>query len=104
MQSTTSGKPRLLYRAALLRNRFADTILKAREKALEKGDKRDPEKVRMEREELERQQREGWRRATDGERLKLKLHPRQELCVGKTSYSQRLTLCVENSFFSRRLT
>ncbi|KAA0057784.1 transcription factor GTE10 isoform X2 [Cucumis melo var. makuwa] len=50
--------PDRLYRAALLRNRFADTILKAREKALEKGDKRDPEKVRMEREELERQQRE----------------------------------------------
>ncbi|KAA0059741.1 transcription factor GTE10-like isoform X3 [Cucumis melo var. makuwa] len=50
-QSTASGKPHLLsrhrvlrresssdrlYRAALLRNRFADTILKAREKALEK--------------------------------------------------------------------
>ncbi|XP_022965622.1 transcription factor GTE10-like isoform X1 [Cucurbita maxima] len=50
--------PDRLYRAALLRNRFADTILKAREKALEKGDKRDPEKVRMEREELERQKRE----------------------------------------------
>ncbi|XP_022987548.1 transcription factor GTE10-like isoform X1 [Cucurbita maxima] len=50
--------PDRLYRAALLRNRFADTILKAREKALEKGEKRDPEKVRMEREELERQQRE----------------------------------------------
>ena len=28
--------PEKLYRAALLRNRFADTILKAREKALEK--------------------------------------------------------------------
>lgn len=28
--------PDKLYRAALLRNRFADTILKAREKALEK--------------------------------------------------------------------
>uniref|UniRef100_A0A9I9EEK2 Bromodomain-containing protein n=1 Tax=Cucumis melo TaxID=3656 RepID=A0A9I9EEK2_CUCME len=63
------ASPDRLYRAALLRNRFADTILKAREK----GDKRDPEKVRMEREELERQQREGWRRATDGGRLKLKL-------------------------------
>ncbi|XP_022134727.1 transcription factor GTE10 isoform X2 [Momordica charantia] len=50
--------PDRLYRAAFLRNRFADTILKAREKALEKGDKRDPEKLRMEREELERQQRE----------------------------------------------
>ncbi|XWS51369.1 hypothetical protein CRYUN_Cryun12cG0171000 [Craigia yunnanensis] len=50
--------PEKLYRAALLRNRFADTILKAREKALEKGEKGDPEKLRMEKEELERQQRE----------------------------------------------
>ncbi|KAA0033236.1 transcription factor GTE10 [Cucumis melo var. makuwa] len=36
-----------LYRAALLRNHFADTILKARENELEKR-------------KLERQQREGW--------------------------------------------
>ncbi|KDO69315.1 hypothetical protein CISIN_1g004033mg [Citrus sinensis] len=50
--------PDKLYRAALLRNRFADTILKAREKALEKGEKRDPEKLRIEREELERRHRE----------------------------------------------
>ncbi|KAA0041032.1 transcription factor GTE9-like isoform X2 [Cucumis melo var. makuwa] len=65
MQSTASGKPRLLfrchvlrreslpdrlYRAALLRNSFTNTILKARKKHLK----------RMEREELERQQREGW--------------------------------------------
>ncbi|KAJ7956084.1 Transcription factor like [Quillaja saponaria] len=50
--------PDKLYRAALLRNRFADTILKAREKALEKGEKRDPEKLRIEREELERRQKE----------------------------------------------
>ncbi|KAA0041919.1 putative bromodomain-containing protein [Cucumis melo var. makuwa] len=68
-----------LYRAALLRNHFTDTILKAREKALEKvqGDKRDPKKVRMEREELERHQREDWWRATDRGRLKLKLQPRR---------------------------
>ncbi|KAF2293215.1 hypothetical protein GH714_040547 [Hevea brasiliensis] len=50
--------PDKLYRAALLRNRFADTILRAREKALEKGEKWDPEKLRMEREELERRQKE----------------------------------------------
>lgn len=50
--------PGKLYRAALLRSRFADTILKAREKALEKGEKRDPEKLRLEREELERRQKE----------------------------------------------
>ncbi|XP_061359791.1 transcription factor GTE10-like [Gastrolobium bilobum] len=50
--------PEKLYRAALLRSRFADTILKAREKALEKVEKRDPEKLRIEREDLERQQKE----------------------------------------------
>ncbi|XP_015882352.3 transcription factor GTE10 isoform X1 [Ziziphus jujuba] len=50
--------PEKLYRAAILRRRFADTILKAREKALEKGEKRDPEKLRKEREELERRQKE----------------------------------------------
>ncbi|XP_031480109.1 transcription factor GTE9-like [Nymphaea colorata] len=50
--------PKKLYRAALLRSRFADTILKAREKALDQGEKGDPEKLQREREELERQQRE----------------------------------------------
>ncbi|KAL6856871.1 hypothetical protein ACP4OV_018253 [Aristida adscensionis] len=45
-------------RAALLRSRFADTILKAREKALDQAAKKDPEKLRREREELERLQRE----------------------------------------------
>ncbi|KAK1266769.1 Transcription factor GTE10 [Acorus gramineus] len=48
--------PDKLYRAALLRSRFADTILKAREKTL--GQAGDPEKLRREREELGRQQRE----------------------------------------------
>ncbi|KAG2676102.1 hypothetical protein I3760_12G036200 [Carya illinoinensis] len=43
---------------SLLRSRFADTILKAREKALEKGEKQDPERLRLEREELERRQKE----------------------------------------------
>lgn len=50
--------PEKLYRAALLKSRFADTILKAREKTLDKVDKGDPEKLRREREELERLQRE----------------------------------------------
>ncbi|OAY80454.1 Transcription factor GTE9 [Ananas comosus] len=50
--------PDKLYRAAVLKNRFVDTILKAREKTLNQGDKKDPEKVRREREELERQKRE----------------------------------------------
>ncbi|XP_027351739.1 transcription factor GTE10-like isoform X2 [Abrus precatorius] len=50
--------PEKLYRAALLRSRFADTILKAQEKALEKDEKRDPEKLRIEREDLERRQKE----------------------------------------------
>ncbi|CAI9777275.1 unnamed protein product [Fraxinus pennsylvanica] len=45
--------PGKLYRAALLKNRFLDTILKAREKTLSQDDKGDPEKLRLEREELE---------------------------------------------------
>ncbi|KAG4951282.1 hypothetical protein JHK82_044194 [Glycine max] len=45
--------PDKLYRAALLKNRFADTILKAREKTLTKGEKGDPEKLRQQREKLE---------------------------------------------------
>uniref|UniRef100_A0A5B7BNY6 Putative Bromodomain-containing protein isoform 4 n=1 Tax=Davidia involucrata TaxID=16924 RepID=A0A5B7BNY6_DAVIN len=49
--------PEKLYRAALLKNRFADTILKAREKTLNQGEKGDPEKLRREREELEMQKR-----------------------------------------------
>ncbi|XP_027101957.1 transcription factor GTE8-like isoform X2 [Coffea arabica] len=47
--------PEKLYRAALLKNRFADTILKAREKTLGQGEKGNPEKLRREREELELQ-------------------------------------------------
>ncbi|XP_039164337.1 transcription factor GTE10-like [Eucalyptus grandis] len=50
--------PEKRYRAALLRNRFAETIFKAREKALEKVEKQDPEKLRIEREELERRAKE----------------------------------------------
>ncbi|KAJ3681160.1 hypothetical protein LUZ60_015649 [Juncus effusus] len=46
------------YRAALLKGRFADTILKAREKTLDQGAKKDPEKLRREKEELERLKRE----------------------------------------------
>ncbi|KAL7161784.1 hypothetical protein ACSBR2_042290 [Camellia fascicularis] len=50
--------PDKLYRAALLRSRFADTILKAQEKTLEKGEKQDPETLRLEREELVRRRKE----------------------------------------------
>uniref|UniRef100_A0A804NNC0 Transcription factor GTE8 n=1 Tax=Zea mays TaxID=4577 RepID=A0A804NNC0_MAIZE len=50
--------PEKQIRAALLRSRFADTILKAREKALDQTTKKDPEKLRREREELERLQRQ----------------------------------------------
>ncbi|KAL5998203.1 hypothetical protein ACLOJK_009141 [Asimina triloba] len=57
-QSERQVSPQRLYRTALLRSRFADTILKAREKTLDQGEKGDPEKLRREREELERQQRE----------------------------------------------
>ncbi|XP_057491106.1 transcription factor GTE8-like isoform X2 [Actinidia eriantha] len=49
--------PQKLYRAALLKIRFADTILKAREKTINQGEKGDPEKLRREREELEMQKR-----------------------------------------------
>ncbi|KAK0588593.1 hypothetical protein LWI29_002978 [Acer saccharum] len=49
--------PDKLYRAAILKNRFADTILKAREKTLSQGEKGDPEKLRREKEELELQRR-----------------------------------------------
>ncbi|XP_076901585.1 transcription factor GTE9-like [Bidens hawaiensis] len=42
------------YRAAVLKNRFADTIFKAREKTL---NQEDPEKLRREKEELENQKR-----------------------------------------------
>ncbi|KAK9684277.1 hypothetical protein RND81_10G198400 [Saponaria officinalis] len=56
--SARQVSPDKMYRAALLKSRFADTILKAQEKTLEKGEKRDPEKLRLEREELERRQRE----------------------------------------------
>ncbi|ESW12884.1 hypothetical protein PHAVU_008G150100 [Phaseolus vulgaris] len=49
--------PDKLYRAAVLKNRFLDTILKAREKTLTQGEKGDPEKLRLEREKLEMEQR-----------------------------------------------
>ncbi|KAL2529088.1 Transcription factor GTE8 [Forsythia ovata] len=45
--------PGKLYRAAILKKRFADTILKAREKTLSQDEKGDPEKLRRGREELE---------------------------------------------------
>lgn len=45
-------------RAALLRSRFAETILKAQEKTFNQGNKGDPEKLRREREQLEKWQRE----------------------------------------------
>ncbi|KAL0014498.1 hypothetical protein SO802_001567 [Lithocarpus litseifolius] len=51
--------PQKLYRAALLKNRFADTIMKAREKTLTQGGKWDPEeKLRREKEELELERKE----------------------------------------------
>ncbi|EEF50952.1 bromodomain-containing protein, putative [Ricinus communis] len=47
--------PDKLFRAAMLKNRFAETILKAREKTLSQVDKGDPEKLRREKVELELQ-------------------------------------------------
>lgn len=49
--------PDKLYRVALLKDRFADTILKAQEKTLKQGEKVDPEKLRLEREMIESQKR-----------------------------------------------
>ncbi|XP_073142032.1 transcription factor GTE10-like [Henckelia pumila] len=50
--------PDKLYRAAILRSRFADIIIKAQENSIEKGERPDPEKLKLEREELERRRRE----------------------------------------------
>ncbi|BBN02326.1 protein MpBromo5 [Marchantia polymorpha subsp. ruderalis] len=52
--------PEKLLRAALLRGRFADTILKAQEKTLplNKNEKVDPEKLKRDREVLEKRQKE----------------------------------------------
>ncbi|KAG7575535.1 Bromodomain-like superfamily [Arabidopsis thaliana x Arabidopsis arenosa] len=47
--------PEKRYRAAILKDRFADIILKAKEITLNQNEKRDPEKVRREKEELELQ-------------------------------------------------
>ena len=49
--------PEKLYRAAVMKNRFADTILKAREKTMTQGEKGDPEKLRREKEKMEMEQR-----------------------------------------------
>ncbi|CAA0816542.1 Transcription factor GTE10 [Striga hermonthica] len=48
--------PDKLYRAALLRSRFADIILKAQEN--EKGEGPDPDKLKLDKEELERRRKE----------------------------------------------
>ncbi|XP_027330871.1 transcription factor GTE12 isoform X1 [Abrus precatorius] len=51
--------PKKALRAAMLKSRFADTILKAQQKTLlEHGDKGDPLKMQLEKERLERIQRE----------------------------------------------
>ncbi|XP_027932508.1 transcription factor GTE9-like isoform X1 [Vigna unguiculata] len=51
--------PKKALRAAMLKSRFADTILKAQQKTLlEHGDKRNPKKMQLEKERLERIQRE----------------------------------------------
>ncbi|XP_022715676.1 transcription factor GTE12-like isoform X2 [Durio zibethinus] len=51
--------PKKALRAAMLKSRFADTILKAQQKTLlDNGDKTDPVKMQLEKEKLERRQRE----------------------------------------------
>ncbi|KAI5430994.1 transcription factor GTE8 isoform X2 [Lathyrus oleraceus] len=56
-QTERHVSPDKLYRAALLKSRFADTILKAREKTLTQGVKGDPEKLRRDKEKLEMERR-----------------------------------------------
>ncbi|KAK7245608.1 hypothetical protein RIF29_40455 [Crotalaria pallida] len=56
---TVQLSPKKALRAAMLKKRFADTILKAQQKTLlENGDKVDPMKMQLEKERLERIQRE----------------------------------------------
>ncbi|XP_031256799.1 transcription factor GTE10 isoform X1 [Pistacia vera] len=51
--------PKKALRAAMLKSRFADTILKAQQRTLlDHGDKADPVKLQLEKERLERRQRE----------------------------------------------
>ncbi|KAK9069297.1 hypothetical protein SSX86_013413 [Deinandra increscens subsp. villosa] len=50
--------PNKLYRAALLRSRFADTILKAQEKTVGKVEKQDLERLRLDKEEVEKRRKE----------------------------------------------
>ncbi|KAL3617549.1 hypothetical protein CASFOL_037870 [Castilleja foliolosa] len=50
--------PDKLYRAALLRSRFADIIIKAQENSIDKGEKPDPERLRREKDELEKRRKE----------------------------------------------
>ncbi|KAF5736288.1 hypothetical protein HS088_TW14G00427 [Tripterygium wilfordii] len=51
--------PKRALRAAMLKSRFADTIVKAQQKTLlDQGDKADPVKLRVEKEKLEKKQRE----------------------------------------------
>uniref|UniRef100_A0A0D9X402 Bromo domain-containing protein n=1 Tax=Leersia perrieri TaxID=77586 RepID=A0A0D9X402_9ORYZ len=56
--SEKQASPVKNYRAAVLLNRFADTIFKAREKTLDQVAKKDPEKLQHDKEELERLRRE----------------------------------------------
>ncbi|GFP85044.1 transcription factor gte9 [Phtheirospermum japonicum] len=50
--------PDKLYRAALLRSRFADIIIKAQENSIDKGEKPDPERLKREKDELEKRRKE----------------------------------------------
>uniref|UniRef100_J3MQ13 Bromo domain-containing protein n=2 Tax=Oryza brachyantha TaxID=4533 RepID=J3MQ13_ORYBR len=56
--SEKQAPPAKNYRAAVLLNRFADTIFKAREKTLDQVAKKDPDKLQHDMEELERLRRE----------------------------------------------
>ncbi|XP_051119323.1 transcription factor GTE10-like [Andrographis paniculata] len=57
-QPERQASPDKLYRAALLRSRYADIIIKAQENSIDKGEKLDTEKLKLEKGELERRRRE----------------------------------------------
>ncbi|KAK9170194.1 hypothetical protein Syun_002334 [Stephania yunnanensis] len=61
--------PRKSLRAAMLRSRFADTILKAQQKTLSTSERVDPLKVKQEREKFEKKRREGQRRLLQEARI-----------------------------------
>lgn len=82
--------PQRLDRASLLKHRFADTILKAREKTLPlKNAGADPDKLKREKEELERLQREKKARLHAEAKLAEEVRRKAEAAVAAKARCQR---------------